>query len=338
MKIRQCLPFDARFVDLDLTDLQREIYVVYGESGSNVNEAARRTGKDVSQVSTTIRAIQRKALKFYGQLDWDATISEIVEKPLKVLFFDIETSPHLVRTFTFRPQWIGENQVVEYSKVISFAAKWIGEDEIIYHESRGKSDKAITKKMMALLDRCDVCVAHNGRAFDVKTIKGRALKHNLNPPSPFKVADTLQIARREFKLPRNSLSFLAEFLNCTPKQSHSNFSGMLLWMECAKGNEEAWKEMKSYNVQDVLTLEEVYYRLRSWDSQSPNLGIFKEDTVKVCPKCGASGTMRKQSPVMTQTQAYDSFICTSCRGWSRGRNTILDKEARSKILTNAKIG
>ena len=336
MKVRQCLPFDARFLTLTLTDLQREIYITYGQSASNVNETARRVAKDVGQVSIAVRAIQRKALQHYGELEWDATISEIIEKPLKVLFFDIETSPHLVRTFSFKAQWIAENQVVEYGKVISFGAKWLGDGEVIYNESRGKSDKTITKKMMGLFDEADVVVAHNGRAFDVKTMKGRALKHNLDPPSPFLIADTLRIARREFKLPRNSLSFLADFLECTPKQSHSNFPGMILWMECAKGNEDAWKEMKEYNIQDVLTLEEVYFRLRNWDSQSPNLGLFKQDTVKVCPKCGASGTMHKNSPVMTQTQAYDSYICKSCRGWSRGRATILDKETRARLLTNAR--
>ena len=338
MKIRQCLPFDARFLALKITDLQRHIYITYGESASNVNETARRVGKDAGQVSIAVRAIQRKALQHYGELEWDATISEIIEKPLKVLFFDIETSPHTVKTFSFKAQWIGENQVVEYGKVISFGAKWLGDEEIIYHESRGKSDKAITKKMMALFDKADVVVAHNGRAFDVKTMKGRALKHNFDPPSPFRIADTLRIARREFKLPRNSLSFLAEFLHCTPKKTHSKYPGMVLWMECAKGNPDAWAEMKEYNIQDVLTLEEVYYRLRAWDSQSPRLSLFKADTVKVCPKCGAAGTMHKNSPVMTQTQAYDSYICTSCRGWSRGRATILDKETRARILTNAKYG
>ncbi len=334
IKSKRCKPFDSRFLELDLTKNQKEVYIAYGKNQSVVNHTADSIGGDPGTISKTIRAIQDKALGQFGALDWDDVVNEIVEKELKILVFDIETMFHTVAVWGFYNVNVAHNQVIDYGRAISFAARWLGTEEIIYHECRGKNNKRLIKAMMKLFDEADIVVAHNGRAFDVKTMRGEALKHGLKPPSPFKVADTLTVAKGEFKLPRNTLEFIAEYVGVAPKLKHSRFPGMTLWMECAKGNKEAWEEMKEYNIGDIDTLEEVYYKLRQWDSKAPNVAIFQEETRSVCPKCG-SGELKKTNPVRTNTQMYHGFRCRNCNGLARSRTTISDKDKRKALLVNA---
>lgn len=331
-----CRPFDSRYLELELTDLEREVYREYGNHGSIVNATARAMGKDVSTVSQAVRRVQEKG-RGLGHLEWDEALQEIVEEDLKILVYDIETTYHLAAVWSFYNQNISHNQVEEYGWMISFAAKWLGSDEIMYHEYRGKTgnDKALTRKLMALFDEADIVIAHNGKAFDTKTAKGRALKHGLKPPSPFRVADTLLIAKNEFKLHRNTLEFIAEYVGVTPKSKHQKFPGMELWKQCRAGNEEAWQEMKDYNIQDVETLEEVYYALRPWATQHPNLGIFLERTRTVCPNCASPELKRTSKPINTNTQQYQGYVCKNCGKYSRGRTTIAPKEKRQSMVVPA---
>jgi len=335
MKVRQCLPFDPRLLQLKLTPRQAKIYRAYGEAGSIVNETARRLAGDPGSISRTVRLVQAKGLKAgIGEFD-DQNIPEIRQKELKVLFFDIEVSPIKAVVWNLQPRWIAENQVTEYGRIICFAAKWLGTDEIIYEETRTKNDKRVTKELIRLFDQADVVCGHNSQSFDVGWVTARALGHGINPPSPFKSADTYRIAKREFKLPRNSLSFLAEYLKVSPKSKHSAFPGMELWTECEKGNKEAWAEMKAYCIQDVETQEQVYYKLRAWDSnKQTNLSVFRKDTIPACPQCGSVNIQRAQD-IFTGTQIYNGYRCLNCKSWSRGRTTIQPREAGRNVLTKA---
>lgn len=336
-KQKQCRPFDSRYLQLDLTDRQREVYEAYGKNGSIVNAAARALGADVGTVSKLVRAVQEKGESTLGNLEWDEYLQEIIDQPLKILVYDIETMPHVSYVWSFYNQNIGHNQVKQYGWMCSFAAKWVGEEEVIYHEYRGTTgnDKKITKELMALFDEADIVVAHNGRAFDTKTAKGRALKHGLKPPTPFKVADTMLIAKNEFKLPRNTLEYMAEHVGVTPKDKHEKFPGFELWRQCLEGNDEAWNEMREYNIQDVETLEEVYFALRPWATQHPNLGIFLETHRKVCPKCGSPELKGLPKVIKTNTQRYDGYRCGNCGGIARGRTTVATKEKRKAMLVHA---
>jgi hypothetical protein len=69
------------------------------------------------------------------------------------------------------------------------------------------------------------------------------------------------------------------------------FNGFELWRECLAGNNEAWEEMMTYNIQDVHTLEEVYLKLRPWIKEHPNVAIQQEADVPLCSKCGSQNIL-----------------------------------------------
>lgn len=337
--LKQCKPFDSRFVAYAISKQQEMVYLAYGQNGSIVNRTGRAIGKDPSYVSKVVRSIQDRAEADFGQMEWDNELEEIVLRPLKIWLFDIETAPSEAYVWNYWNANIGHNQVKKYGHIMSFCGKWLGDDDITYVENRTKNDKKITKQIIKYFDQADIVVGHNGRAFDVKTVTGRALVHDLQPPSPFRVVDTFLAAKKHFKLPRNSLECIASELGCTEKLKHKNYPGFDLWKACLDGDDLAWKEMEIYNIQDVQVLEEVYLKMRPWMDGHPNLNPIQAEGRAICPKCGSGEIKRSYNKMAhTSTGKYQLYQCNNCGGWSRGRNTELDKHARKPMVVNALSG
>jgi len=252
----------------------------------------------------------------------------------KILILDIETFPNVAHVWKFYKENVGAKQVLEHSTIASFAYKWLDDEAIFYEDTQHQSEKNVLRKLLAVLDSADIVVAHNGAKFDLPTIQGRALVVGLKPPSPYKIVDTLLVARYEFNFPANNLEYLAILLECAPKLAHKKFPGFELWSECLKGNAEAWAEMKTYNIQDVKTLEEVYLKMLPYMRRHPSVSIntSEDDTSISCPKCG-SHHIQRRGFTYTNTGKYQRFICGSCGGWARTRYTELVKNVN--LLRNA---
>ena len=253
----------------------------------------------------------------------------------RIVTLDIETAPKVAYVWRFFKENISPKQVKEHCRILSFAAKALNEKKVQYEESRSEDDREIVSSLIDVLDKADIVVAHNGQAFDLATIKGRAVAHGLKPPSPYKVVDTLTSARKEFNFESNTLEYLATVLNCKRRKlSHKQFPGFELWLECLKGNKAAWKELKTYNIEDVLVLEEVYLKMRPYISNHPNVGVFEEGEEVVCPKCG-SDDVHFRGYAYTQVSRYHKFQCQDCGSWGRTRYDTKSKEVRKNLGTNA---
>lgn len=247
------------------------------------------------------------------------------------IVLDIETSPLQAYVWGVWKQNVGHDQLLSRSYIMCACVKVLGEAQTYYYETRTEDDSSVVKKLLDWIDKADFVIAHNGKKFDMPIIKARALVNKLSPPSPYKLIDTLIIAKREFRFTRNTLQNLAEELGCTPKLTHPRFTGFVLWSECLKGNEEAWEEMKFYNIQDVLTLEEVYNKLRPWDSQHPTIPVIDDYLVTRCPKCGSSH-INHRGYRTTNVGKYKRFVCKDCGGWSSERYTANTIEKRKSLL------
>ena len=250
----------------------------------------------------------------------------------KILIVDIECAPKLAYVWKFFKENVGAKQVLDHGYIMSYAAKWYGSDKIIYNENRKIDDSKISNKLIKLLDQADVVVAHNADNFDIPTINSRAIVNGLTPPSPYKVVDTLKVARRNFKFESNSLEYLATVLGCSPKLSHKKFPGFELWLACIQNNDDAWDELREYNIQDVITLEEVYEKIRPWAPNHPNIGNIDGKSM-VCPKCG-SDHLQHRGYYKTSVSTFKRFQCQNCGSWPRAR--ISEKgEYTSGLLVNA---
>lgn len=238
----------------------------------------------------------------------------------KILFHDIETS--LAVSFHFG-QWqqnLGIKQQVHESHLLSHSWAWndgevkgsiLTKDEVL-----ARDDQRLVLEIWQLLDECDIYVAHNGKKFDVRKINGFFLKHGLPPPSPYKVVDTLLISRRKFGLPFHNLAYLAKFLDVTRKIDNS---GIDLWIDCAYGKQEALDEMLDYNLGDIVTLREIYYRLIMWDNEAVNMALYESVEGLVCPHCASTEISKLGGKyAFTAQRKYHVYRCTSCTATLRG--------------------
>lgn len=286
----------------------------------------------------------------------------------KILIFDIETAPSLAHVWGMFKVFVQPSQLVQSGKILSYAAKWLGNDEMFFdsirndipnsstvdsikkksqktfkHSSFEKmwdllvfysaNDERLCRSLHALFEEADIVVAHNGQAFDVHTMNAYWLSHGITPPSPYKIVDTLKIAKREFRFPRNKLESIARFLDVGKKTEHEGFE---LWVKCMAKDEDAWDKMEEYNKQDVILLEEVYMLLRPWDTRHPNVSLCYGDDITRCTVCGSSAIKELTSTAKTAASEFPSFRCESCghimRSRSRYKPSLTPAEQMANVI------
>ena len=253
----------------------------------------------------------------------------------KTLIIDIETSPIMGKVWSLWKQNVSLDQIQEDWYIMSYAAKWLGEDDYFYDDCREDigNDIELLGGIHTLLDQADIVVAHNGVKFDVPKINARFLLQGYNPPAPYKTVDTLKIAKKTFAFTSNKLAYLTANLCEEQKLDHAKYSGWKLWNECMDGNPEAWYEMMEYNVMDVISLEELYLKLRPWSNNHPNVTAHDDSEEMRCPKCG-SDDLQKRGFYYTNKGKYQRYSCKCCGGWSSETYTSNTKEKRKSLLAS----
>lgn len=255
-------------------------------------------------------------------------------KQAKTVILDIETCAIQAHVWGLWNQNVSLNMIQEDWRLLSFAAKELGDDRVTYLEARHPNqERKVLRAIWRILNEADIVVAHNGKKFDLKKINARLIASGFGPYSPVKVVDTLLEVRKVAAFTSNKLEYLTDILCTEKKLKHSKFPGFELWRECLAGNPEAWAEMREYNIQDIISLEELYVKLRPWIAAHPNLGNFQnnEDGSPVCPKCGGKH-LHKRGIQRTQVGQYQRYQCLDCGGWSRGRKMLKTAEERKHIL------
>ncbi len=261
-----------------------------------------------------------------------------MSKP-KILLFDLECAPKVAYVWQFFKVFVQPDMVVADGYLMTAAWKWLDNPKIRC-KAKNKAilddDYELTLKVRDLLDEADIVIAHNAKKFDLPLVNARCVIHGIEPPSPYKVVDTLEVARKKFRFDSNKLEYLAKVLGCKPKGGHKKFPGFALWKACMEGDREAWKEMVEYNINDVETLEEVYIKLRPWMEQHPNVAAIIGAADIHCPKCGSSH-VQKRGVITTNVNTYQRYQCMDCGGWSRSRFTEMVKAVKKNLLTHATV-
>jgi hypothetical protein len=257
------------------------------------------------------------------------------QKGPKILIFDVETAPIVAYVWSLWDQNVGLNQIEKDWHLLSWSAKWLGdpEDKVMYQDQRGRrnkeDDKELLKGIWKLLDEADIVIGQNSKSFDHKKLNARFIMNGMKPPSSYRHIDTKILAKRHFGFTSNRLEYMTDKL-CTKykKQKHAKFFGFYLWLECMKDNMEAWEEMEMYNKYDVLSLEELYYKLIPWDN-SINFNVYSECVDTVCT-CG-NEEFKHSGFYYTNTSKFDKYQCTKCGSEVRGRVNLLSKEKRKSL-------
>jgi len=230
-----------------------------------------------------------------------------------ILYIDFESSPNIGYTWGKYEQTVNEFIQESYLLCLSYAwndgkVKVVSLKDLEGYQPHSTDDSKLVKIAWDLFNEADIIIAHNAKGFDIKYINGRFLAHGLTPPSGYQVIDTLAIARSKFKLNSNKLDDLGKTLKLGRKLQTGGFD---LWLGCMRGDMTAWKQMCKYNKQDVVLLPEVYYRLRVWMNNHPNLNVIDREERPSCGVCQSKHVQKKGIEVKGNSQ-YQRWKCQSC--------------------------
>lgn len=185
----------------------------------------------------------------------------IPTRKIRRLIYDIETSPNIVFSWSIGGKtYLDIENIIQERAIICICYKW--EDEQTVHSLSWDNgdDQKMLEQFAAIMNSADEIVTHNGDNFDTRWVRARCMYHNIPLSAKFNSIDTLKLARKQFKLNSNKLTYIAQFLGLGKKMETGGFK---LWKEiCLKNDPKALKTMIDYCTQDVALLEKVYKALK----------------------------------------------------------------------------
>src|SRR5690554_2502619 len=205
------MPANQQVTRDDFTDA--EIITAFQDANESIPDAA-------ALLSKLGRGVVSRQLCRY----WCKRLNLLPDDPkpeptgAKILILDIETAPILAHVWRTFKENVGLEQISFDWYILSFAAKWLHSDETLYFDQQYakdvEDDTPLMQRLWKLLDDADIIVAHNGRRFDLKKINARFAIKGFKPPSPYRIVDTLEIAKKNFAFTSNRLAYLTDTL-CT---------------------------------------------------------------------------------------------------------------------------
>lgn len=247
----------------------------------------------------------------------------------KLLFLDIETAPVEAYVWGLWQQNVNIGSIIQPTRMLSWAAKWEKTPEVLFCSEYEHGTNTMVREIYDLVDQADAICHYNGTQFDMKHLNREFVQLGLSPPSNYKNIDLLRVVKQRFKFPSNKLDYVAGALELGSKLETP---GMQMWIDVLNGDEEAWRIMEEYNIQDVLLLEDLYDRIQGWIPSHPNRALWIEDQENpLCPNCGSTEVILKGIERPARVNAYQRYKCNECGAPSRGRKIV--SRVGSGVLT-----
>ena len=247
---------------------------------------------------------------------------------------DIETLPAEVYVFQLYDQNISISQIITDVCLLSWAGKYLNESEtfsdiLTSKEAPKKDEKRIVESCWKFLNTCDVIIGHNWSGFDGRILNTLFLQYGF-PPLKYVTVDTLSCARHNFKFSSNKLDFINKKLGIRNKLTNEGF---ILWKHCHEGDQKSLDSMMEYNIGDIFSTEELFYRLRPY-IRNFNVALYNEIEENQCPVCG-SVDLKVEGFYYTSAGKWESVRCQECQCISRKKNNLFTTEKKKSLLINS---
>ena len=282
----------------------------------------------------------------FGRSSCKSTVNDIIarhrkDKPTihinkaKIAFLDVESQGTVALTHGRFKTNISPKAVISEPHLLSYAVNWSSDDEhdvecysladFDYFNTNPKDDILIVEQLWDILNDADLVVCHNV-GFDKNIINARFAYHGIEPPSPYQTVCTLQGLRKYFRLPANSLDAATRYFELERKLDNA---GIGLWLRCYEDDRQAYQEMKDYNVGDLPTLRQLYYRILPFLENHPNMGHYNEGG---CRRCGSKSlTPIEGKYKMTSVSKFQAYRCGDCGSVQRTRKNENAKEVMNNL-------
>jgi DNA polymerase elongation subunit (family B)/DNA-directed RNA polymerase subunit RPC12/RpoP len=242
----------------------------------------------------------------------------------RVVFFDLETLPIMkaaMRVFPRLGDYPGLTLKSSINSVICFGYKILGEKQVRCLNAWDfkswrkdvNNDRELIEASLDILRSADAVVTHNGKRFDWKVLRTRALIHGIGQLPKIPHIDTCAVAKQHMLSFNNKLDTLAELLGTERKLENGGWD---LWCKVMERDEKAMALMTKYCKQDVEALSQVFHKLRPFVSHLPNYNLFTQGLKHVCPTCGST-RLQGRGHQITKTNSYRRYQCQDCGSWSR---------------------
>jgi hypothetical protein len=317
--------------------LQEEIFQdclnEWKNAGSNT-EYWHRLGEKWNIDSEVLRCRFRRERKKLGIHKEDKIIKKETYSSPRVGILDIETLPAETLNFSLFSQDMGVEQVISDVCLLSWAGKFLNEPDIYSDiltskEAPKKDTKRIVSSCHDFMSKCDVIIGHNFVAFDAKLMNTFFLKYDFQPLK-YTAVDTLLVARNSFRFSSNKLAFINRQLGIREKISNDGF---VLWRRCLQGDQESLDAMMEYNIGDIFSTEQLFYKIRPY-IKNFNVALYNEIDEYQCPVCG-SLNLKSNGFYFSPSGKWESVVCEDCKCVSRKKQNLLDKEKRKSLLVNS---
>lgn len=232
----------------------------------------------------------------------------------KILFYDVETSPNIVYTYDLWNAYIGQEKIIEPSRLLCWSASWLDSDQVMFDSEHISGRKTMLRGIHALINEADILVSYNGDKFDIKVLNAEFILNGIDPPKPVESVDLYKVVKKAFRFPSNKLAFVVKALDIGEKKDVTHGT----WVRCLHGDNKAWKEIEEYNKHDTILLKPLYKKVLGWTHRHPNYGLYTESVDTHCPCCG-SGNVVQRGFRRTKTRLYKRYRCNSCGKWSSSR-------------------
>jgi len=263
------------------------------------------------------------------------------DKPKKqgprILFYDLEVAGDIGLFFGRHKINISQEAIVKKGGFI-LCASWknLGEKTVdsihlTKEEVEAGNDSRVVEKLRQLYRESDAVICHNSKGYDHKVLQARSAYWDFPALPVVKVLDTLELAKRNLRLPSNKLGSIAAYFNLPLKMDHS---GISLWVGVQSGDVNAMTTMVEYCKQDVVVLEEVYNKLKQTGKAGSdfNAAMYFEDNTPRCRTCGSDNLEATGRAVVTSSSTYDEYVCLGCGSVHRGKVNKTSKEKRKCLL------
>jgi hypothetical protein len=280
------------------------------------------------------RERKKRGLPSKNELNQPEILSKVEYKSPRVGVLDIETLPAETLTFALFDQNISLEQVLTDVCLLSWAGKFLNEPEVYSDiltskEAPKKDTKRIVKTCWDFMSKCDVIIGHNLISFDGKLMNTFFLENNF-VPIKYTPVDTLLVAKTNFRFSSNKLAFINRQLGIREKLSNEGF---VLWRRCLQGDQESLDIMMEYNIGDIFSTEQLFYKIRPY-VKSFNVALYNEIDDYQCPVCG-SLKLKSNGFYFTSAGKWESVVCEDCNCVSRKKDNLLDKDKRKHLLVNS---
>jgi hypothetical protein len=196
---------------------------------------------------------------------------------VRILAWDLETSPMLSWHWGRWQQNIRPEQTVHESRVLCFGARWVGTSKVIFKSEYDDGRLNMLETIHELLSEADAVMSWNGKRFDSKKIKTEFVREGMPPVPNYPELDLMVAVKRQFAFSSNKLDSVAQELGV----------GRI----------------------------DLYDRLLPWLPNHPNLALV-DSIDRGCVKCGHTEFQRR-GWAYTSASRYPRMSCKKCGAWQK---------------------